>query len=131
MANIKIFQKGVRVQISKNFFSTEFDCNCSYPECKETPIDVDHVAKLQEKRDKWGKSIKINSGYRCPRRNKEEGGASKSRHLVTDASDIVVSGMTPDEVADDCENFAGLGRYSTFTHVDSRPYKARWDFRKK
>lgn len=47
------------------------------------------------------------------------------------ATDIVVKGMTPDEVADACEKFDGLGRYDTFTHIDSRGKKARWDFRSK
>ena len=37
--------------------------------------------------------------------------------------------MHPDEVADACEKFDGLGRYDTFTHIDSRGSKARWDKR--
>ena len=37
--------------------------------------------------------------------------------------------MDPDEVADACEKFDGLGRYDSFTHIDSRGSKARWDKR--
>jgi hypothetical protein len=48
------------------------------------------------------------------------------------ATDIAVKGMSPDEVADCAEKlFDGLGRYDTFTHVDSRGKKARWDLRSK
>ena len=51
-------------------------------------------------------------------------------HMKGHATDIVVAGMTPGEVQDACEKFDGLGRYDSFTHVDSRGYKARWDLRK-
>jgi len=129
---LKQFKKGVRTQVSSNFWSTEWDCNCTYSECEWTYIEMDHVANLQEMRNRWGKSVKIDSGYRCARHNQEEGGASNSRHKISDATDIKVDGMTPDQVANDCEHFKGLGRYDTFTHIDSRPNgPARWDFRKK
>lgn len=130
--SVKIYKKGVKTKITKNFYSTEFDCGCNDPECKWTKINIEHIKKLQEKRDQWGKPIKITSGYRCEKYNKAVGGASKSRHKEGDATDIIVQDMTPEEVANDSEDFKGLGRYSTFTHVDSRPTenKARWDFRK-
>jgi uncharacterized protein YcbK (DUF882 family) len=132
---LKQFKKGVRTQITKNFASTEFDCNCKRPDCTVTNIETDHVEALQKMRDKWGKSVKITSGFRCAAHNAAEGGASNSRHKVSDATDIQVEGMTPAQVADDCEHFNGLGRYDTFTHIDSRPLggkpKARWDFRRK
>lgn len=132
---LKQYKKGVKTQITKNFASTEFDCNCKRPDCKVTNIETDHVEALQKMRDKWGKSVKITSGFRCAAHNAAEGGATNSRHKVSDATDIQVQGMTPDQVADDCEHFSGLGRYNTFTHIDSRPIgskgKARWDFRRK
>lgn len=132
---LKQFKKGVKTQITKNFASTEFDCSCKRPDCTVTNIETDHVEALQKMRDKWGKSVKITSGYRCPAHNAAEGGATNSRHKVSDATDIQVQGMTPAQVADDCEHFNGLGRYDTFTHIDSRPLggkpKARWDFRRK
>jgi len=129
MAILRKYKKGVSTKITDNFRSNEFDCKCEYQECKWTTIDLDHVYKLQEKRKKWGKPIKINSGYRCEKHNKDEGGSSRSRHKVSDATDIKVKGMSPDKVADDCENFDGLGRYSSFTHIDSRGWKSRWNFR--
>jgi uncharacterized protein YcbK (DUF882 family) len=136
VSKIKIYKKGTGTKISKNFNSLEFDCKCSYPDCQWTKIDMEHIDKLQEKRDEWKKAIKINSAYRCEKYNKDVGGASQSRHIFGDATDIKVARMTPNEVANDCEDiFSGLGKYSSFTHVDSRPSssgkKYRWDFRKK
>lgn len=127
----KKYKKGAGVQLSKNFNSNEFDCRCNYSDCKWTIIDTEHVKKLQYKRSRWKSPVKILSGYRCEKHNKNVGGATRSRHLMGDATDITVKGLTPDEVADSCENFDGLGRYSTFTHIDSRGFKARWNFKKK
>lgn len=46
------------------------------------------VAILQPLRDKIGKPIIINSGYRCPAVNARVGGADKSAHLYGRAADI-------------------------------------------
>ncbi len=128
MSNIKTFKKGDRTKLSTNFSANEFDCKCDH--CTETLIDLDHVVKLQQLREDLNASIRINSGYRCPAHNAAIGGAKNSQHKLGTATDIVVSGLTPDEVADACEHFNGLGRYNTFTHVDSRKSnKARWDNR--
>ena len=83
-------------------------------------------------RDKWKKPVKINSAYRCEKYNKEVGGAILSRHKKGDATDIVVKGLSPDEVATNCKDlFSGIGYYNSFTHIDSRPNgPAIWDFRK-
>jgi len=51
------------------------------------------------------------------------------------AADITINSMSPSEVADAIEEsitegkvmFGGVGRYDTFTHVDIRTSKARWD----
>ena len=131
VSSMRKYKKGVKTKLTKNFSSTEFDCKCKDPECQWTAIDLDHVNKLQKKRDKWNKSITINSAFRCEKHNKAVGGATNSRHRVSDATDIQVKDMSPSEVADDCEDFDGLGRYNSFTHIDSRGSKARWDFSKK
>jgi len=128
MANIKKFPRGDKTKLSTNFSVAEFECSCG--QCKETLINLDHVAKLQKLREDLGASITINSAYRCPAHNAAVGGEKNSMHMKGHATDIVVKGMTPLEVQDACESFDGLGRYDTFTHIDSRGYKARWDFRK-
>ena len=137
MGNVKIFAKGANVQLSKNFNSNEFDCKCNCSTCKQTLIDMDHVANMQTLRDRVGKAITQNCAYRCPEHNAEVGGVSNSQHPQGFSSDITIAGMTPNEVADVSEPiFNGIGRYDTFTHVDSRAMlqkgvKARWDFRTK
>jgi len=128
MANIKTFKKGDRTKIAANFSAKEFDCKCS--KCDKTLIDLDHIVKLQQLREDLNASITINSAYRCPAHNAAVGGSSKSQHKRGTATDIVVSDMGPDEVADACEHFDGLGRYESFTHIDSRGSSARWDKRK-
>lgn len=133
MAKLRQYKKGLNTKLTDNFSSSEFDCKCKYSDCKWTIIDLDHIEKLQELRDKIKAPIKVNSGYRCEKHNKDVGGVAKSRHKEGDASDIVSKNLSPDKLAEECEKlgFSGIGRYDTFTHVDSRGYKARWNFKKK
>lgn len=127
--NIKTFKrsKNGNIKLSKNFKAKEYFCKCG--KCEDQLVDLDHVAKLQQLREDLNTPITITSAYRCPDHNTAVGGSSKSQHKEGTATDIVVSGMCPDEVADACEKFDGLGRYDTFTHIDSRGSKARWDKR--
>lgn len=136
MAQFRKYKRGVRTQLTKNFYSTEFDCKCNNPDCKWTIIDLDHVRKLQKLRDFFNDAVIITSGYRCPAHNKAVGGATRSRHVAGDACDIMLTKTSPNIVANKAEEmgFAGVGRYNRFTHIDSRPLDggepARWDFRK-
>lgn len=41
-------------------------------------------------RAKWGKPIKVNSGYRCSKLNRMVGGVSTSQHVLGEAADITV-----------------------------------------
>jgi len=123
---IEQFAKGEAFQLSKNFTSEEMDCHCAYADCLITYIDLELIDKLQQKREEWGVPIFITSGFRCTRHNSEVGGKKGSLHLVGKAADIKAEGLEPWKVASLCEDFDGLGRYPTFTHVDVRGYKARW-----
>ena len=121
------YKKGKAVRLTKNFKTTEFDCKgkgC----CSTTVIDSLLVSKLQQIREHFGKPVLINSGYRCTKHNKAVGGAPNSQHTHGKAADIVVKGVKPSEVAAYAEKigFKGIGRYSSFTHVDTRSKKARW-----
>lgn len=120
------YTRGKSVQLSKNFKSTEFDCKCG--KCKDTLIDDKLITLLQKLRNKVEKPIIINSGFRCAAHNKAVGGATTSQHTIGKAADIRVSGIDPEKIANYCETigFDGIGRYKTFTHVDTRGYKARW-----
>ena len=86
---------------------------------------------LEEIREACGdRPITINSGYRTESYNKKVDGAKQSQHLYAAAADIKVSGKSASEVYKLCDrlvgNRGGVGRYSTFTHVDVRGHKARW-----
>ena len=95
--------------------------------------------QLEVLREHFQKPITINSGYRSPKWNAKVGGAEKSQHLLGNAADIVIEGVSPDEVADAIDFLienkmmkqGGLGRYVDFTHYDIRGKKSRWDKRPK
>lgn len=92
------------------------------------------IAKVMEEvRTKFGgKPITVNSWYRDPATNRRVGGASRSRHLVGDAVDFTVEGMIPQEVQRQLDPWwgarGGLASASSFTHIDKRNYRARWQY---
>ena len=115
-----IYTKGKAVQLSKNFKSTEFDCNgkgC----CSETPIDPKLVEILQNVRDHFGVSVNLNCGYRCPVHNAQVSGASAtSKHMEGIAADIVVKGVHPVRVARYIATIPGFaGRIGCYTYDDT------------
>jgi uncharacterized protein YcbK (DUF882 family) len=124
--------------LTDNFKLEEFQCKCG---CEMPRNVMENIFKLSDQlqilRDIYG-SIHINSAYRCESHNESIGSNSTSQHILGKAADITAE-LTPGELADvieeDIQNnivkFGGLGRYSTFTHVDIRGYKARWDNTKK
>lgn len=77
--------------------------------------------------------MEICSGYRTEAYNKKIGGAAKSQHMLGMAADIAIAGISPLAVAQYAEFLqpasGGIGVYSTFTHVDVRADRARWDNR--
>lgn len=128
---IKTYKKTDRTKLSENFRVSEFACHGSGC-CSEVKIDTKLVSYLQTIRDHFGKSITITSGYRCSKHNKKVGGVSGSRHTKGQAADIVVSGVTPAEVAKYAESIGikGIGLYEAkdgnFVHVDTREKKSFW-----
>lgn len=62
----------------------EFRCPC----CKKGLVAVQLVYFLDELRRVWDGPIRVNSAWRCPRHNKDVGGAQSSRHLIGCAADI-------------------------------------------
>ncbi len=112
---------------TRNFNISEFRCKGSrtYP---RGGIDANLLTRLEQLRYNLGdKSIVVNSGYRSPSHNKKVGGASNSQHIHGKAADIVVRGVKPSTVYNAADKlFNGVGRYNTFTHVDTRGYKARF-----
>jgi Peptidase M15 len=90
------------------------------------------IAKLaQQARDRIGRPFHITSWYRPPAVNRAVGGASSSRHMVGDAIDFYVDGLTGDQLYWALDPWwpGGLGRYRRFPrlgHIDARGYRARW-----
>ena len=114
-------------KLSTNFKVKEFACaDGSDP----IFIDSDLVNVLQKIRSHFGKSVTITSAYRTPTKNKACGGTTYSQHLYGKAADIKVKGIAPEKVAKYAETIlknGGVGRYKTFTHIDVRGTKARWN----
>lgn len=116
--------------LSNNFKVKEFACNDG---SDTVLISDDLVEILQKIRDHFRVAVTINSGYRTSTYNKKVGGATNSQHVKGTAADIVAKGVDPLTVAQYAEylmpNSGGIGVYQTFTHVDVRANRSRWDNR--
>lgn len=110
---------------SQHFQRAEFACKCG---CGFDTIDFGVVAACDAIREHFKRPCVITSGCRCKAHNKAEGGSTGSQHLLGRAADIVVQGVPSKIVADYAERMGlgGLGRYSTFTHIDTRHGRSRW-----
>ncbi len=72
-----------------------------------------------------GKPVIINSGYRCPIHNAAVGGAPNSQHMLGEAADIRVTGMTAGQleaIARTIPAIKGIGRadHQQYLHIDVR-----------
>jgi uncharacterized protein YcbK (DUF882 family) len=119
--------------LSKHFDRAEFRCkgeNCApsgHGNCGQDTIDYELVIILEQVREHFKTPVIISSANRCAWHNQMEGGVSNSQHVVGRAADIKVKGVHPSDVAEFLEDKAsGLGRYDTFTHLDTRENGARW-----
>ena len=116
--------------LSPHFRVREFACHDGADTVK---VDTALVALLEEIRAAAGGAVTITSGYRTPAYNAKVGGARYSQHLQGTAADITVAGAAPLLVGQMAEHYlggrGGIGVYQTFTHVDTRSGRARWDQR--
>jgi hypothetical protein len=114
-----------------NFKKSEFACKCG-KYCSGHPVKVDEdlLVMLTKVRNHFGKAVHITSAIRCKQHNKNVGGASNSQHLYGTACDIKVSGVLPSVVYAYCNTInlnGGVGKYNTFTHIDTRKGRSRWN----
>ena len=73
-------------QLSKNFTSEEFACQCG---CGYDTPNPELIRMLQAARDLYGKPMIISSGCRCIKHNRTVGGATNSAHITGKAADIL------------------------------------------
>ncbi len=86
------------------------------------------AAVFEDIRGIWNKPITIHSAYRTPEYNKKIGGARNSQHVQGRALDLAPpKGIKLDDFYNKIKSNAsefgihGLGKYTTFVHVDIRP----------
>lgn len=124
---------------SKHFIRGEFSCKCR---CGFNTIDYGLVCTLDDIHDELHRilerkiRITVTSGCRCESHNRVVGKPS-SFHLSGMAADIKAEKqmengewieVPPVLVQDIADQFnpGGLGRYKTFTHIDTREGRSRW-----
>lgn len=116
----------------KYFKRSEFACKCG-KYCNGFPVEPNEklVETLETIREHFGVPVTVSSGIRCKTHNTNVGGVSKSQHMEGTAADIVVKGVPVYEVVKYAETLmpktGGIGTYKTFTHIDVRSVKARWN----
>jgi uncharacterized protein YcbK (DUF882 family) len=121
-------------KISQHFARSEFACQCgTCPQSQDPTVDVTLINILEELRRHFNTPITVTSAMRCKSHNSSVGGSVFSKHLEGKASDVLLKGVTPEKVYDYLvERYPdsyGFGKYETFTHIDSRRLKARWEIK--
>lgn len=125
--------------LSKYLSKTEYMCPCCgtfppdlYDKDEENGLAIIYdtfFCDFDDIREKFGKSIKINSGYRCIKHNQDVGGEPNSIHTFGLALDM--DAKTPEEVewlaecVEKTHDELRMGKYltsGTFVHVDAGYY---------
>jgi uncharacterized protein YcbK (DUF882 family) len=122
---------------SDHFAWREFYC----PVAKHvivSDLTMHHIEKLENLRLAFGAPLRVTSGYRCPEKNAEVGGAKRSMHLefatdIAPTGPVDVGALTVLHKLGHELGFTGVGQYNTFLHFDCREYVGRtpaeWDNR--
>lgn len=126
-------------RFTQNLSRHEFACECG---CGYDTADFALVNALQktvyyfQNQYDLDITIKITSGCRCPVHNENIGGASKSKHVIGQAADFQLvkpgGGFIPtrdiyDYLIRKYPGTYGIGRYTTWIHLDVRNQAARWE----
>ena len=130
-ATVKVYSlaKDGSKQLSAHFKVREFACH----DGSDTVFVSDKLVEVLEKiRGHFGKPVVINSAYRTDAYNSRTKDAAKfSQHKYGLAADITIQGVTPSQIASYAETLlpgtGGIGIYKSFTHIDVRKTKSRWN----
>ena len=111
-------------KVGQHFKVKEFACKDGSP---VVFID-DYLCNILDiLRNKLGKPVIINSGYRTPEWNKKCNGAKYSYHMRGMAADIRVNGISAKEIANKLDEIipdkCGIIVYSNWVHLDVRTEK--------
>jgi len=126
--------------LTKNISRQELACKCG---CGLQSMDWETIEIVQECCNHFATTnnidrvrLDIHSAARCYKYNRkpaDEGGPGsndRSQHPKCCAIDFHIHGIKPQKVYDylvqKYPNNFGIGNYASFTHIDSRPDKARW-----
>ncbi|WP_420961949.1 D-Ala-D-Ala carboxypeptidase family metallohydrolase [Brucella sp. IR073] len=77
------------------------------------------LAILKTVEQHFRRPVMITSGYRSPSYNRLVRGAPRSRHMLCEAADIVVQGVSKWEIANFVRKLPGRGGVGTYCHTDS------------
>ena len=119
-------------QLTKNFTTSELECECGCGGCE---MDMEFMKVLQDLRDACGFPLEINSGFRCKEHNRKVGGAPGSRHFHGDAVDISTHGLSKEQreklqrLVNSFKTITGIGTANSFIHIDTRPgQRVTWTY---
>lgn len=118
--------------MSKHFKHKEFRCKC----CGAVEVDPFLFLKLETVREKYGKPMIVNSGFRCEKHNEEVGGKPSSAHLTGEAADIKCTNSRDrfnliQSAVDAGFKRIGLDSKRGFIHMDiskSLPQRVFWTY---
>jgi len=120
--------------LTKNISRHELACKCG---CGLQSMDWETIEIVQECCNHFATKnnidrvrLDIHSAARCLTHNKAVGSNDRSQHPKCCAIDFHIHGIKPQKVYDylvqKYPSKYGMGNYKGFTHIDSRPDKARW-----
>lgn len=117
--------KSKNQQLTENFWAAEFQCRCG---CGVDAMDPRFMLTLQAVRSDFNRPMIISSGARCPKHNREVGGAKYSAHICTPgapacAADITTLGLSGELKYELLRlgfkyGFRGIGISRNFLHFD-------------
>ena len=128
------YTKGANMgDLTANFNLEEYACKCG---CGRADIKDELVHKIQEVRDILGRSIRINSGFRCSRHNGNIGASETSSHIGGWAADLQTKGSAAryELLTAVMQVFDRVGIAKNFIHVDVDATKTAgvvWTYNKK